>query len=124
MTAAPAQVKPADILNQPTRPAVSPELVARRKATLARNRAELANIREVNKLQPPPWRPSLDAFEKATELSRHGRRTTVEIADLMGAPHDQFRDWWQALNAALAARPHALLCLRNLLDLRESGGRW
>jgi hypothetical protein len=104
---------------------VSPEVIARRRAALVRNRAELAAIRERNEAQPlpPVWRPTIEIPERAENLHFRRRRSDHEIAGLLGLPPEEFARWWKVISVAVAFRPHAIPCIKHLFDLTAEARR-
>jgi hypothetical protein len=101
----------------------SPETVAKRRLTIAWDRAERAEI--MGSLKPAPaWRPNLAESERLLRLATGYRPPThAEIAAMIGVRAETFSTWFERLRGALTARPHAIECLKHLRDLRTARTR-
>jgi hypothetical protein len=66
------------------------------------------------------WKPNLEAIDEISRACRLGRPPTIEdYAKKAGASSDELLKWIAKITRALKAKPHALSCIRHLIDLRR-----
>ena len=91
--------------------------VARHQAHDASGRFAAAPRRPI---QRKAWRPTVEVVER---ILRTCPASPFDIAMAEGVSMEVFGPWFTRMRASIARRPHALACMKHLLELRAAGNR-